>query len=297
MSTINRTRAVSGRSRSVFPATRVILVLFAMLTVLATNQLFVLARYTDQWFAWTIQPPLTAAFLGSGYGAGCVLVVLAVRTRLWAQARTAIVTIALFAALTLIATLLHLDRFHFAAPGAVARFAAWFWLAVYVVVPLALLVLAVQQQRAPGGDPVRVQPMPAWLMVLLAAQGAIMLSVGAALFLDPRLSAALWPWTLTPLTARMVAAWLVAFGFAAAMVLVERDLQRLRIDTVGYTVFGVLHLLALVIYGRADVRWGTTAATVYLIVLCSVPLVGIAGWWLTARGGRLTDPVDEEVAR
>ena len=297
MSTINRTRAGAGRSRPVFPATRVILVLFSLLTVLATNQLFVLARHTDRWFAWTIQPPLTAAFLGSGYGAGCVLVILALRTRLWAQARTAIITIALFAALTLVATLLHLDRFHFSAPGAVARFAAWFWLAIYVVVPVALLVLSVQQQRAPGGDPKRVQPLPAWLMALLAAQGAVMLAVGVTLFVAPGLAASLWPWTLTPLTARMVAAWLVAFGFAAAMVLVERDLQRLRIDTVGYTVFGLLQLLALVIYGGPDVRWGTTAATVYLIVLGTVPLVGVSGWWLAARGRRRTDLEDEKGTR
>ena len=29
--------------------------------------LFVLATTTEQTFAWTIQPPLTAAFLGAGY--------------------------------------------------------------------------------------------------------------------------------------------------------------------------------------------------------------------------------------
>jgi len=281
MHTTHHTRA---EPRRVSLGTRAILVVFALLTVLATNQLFVLARHTDLWFAWTIQPPLTAAFLGSGYAAGCVLVVLALRTRLWAEARAAILTIALFAALTLVATLLHLDRFHFASPGLVARFAAWFWLFIYVVVPVALLVLSARQQLGPGSDPEHQQPMPRWLGAVLALQGAVLLGVGIVLFVAPGTAATLWPWTLTPLTARMVAAWLIAFGFAAAVALLERDLERLRIDTVGYTVFGLLQLLALLVYGRSDVRWGTVAATCYLVFLCTVPLVGITGWWLVARG-------------
>ena len=79
--------------RPVSRGTKVLLGVFVALTALATNQLFVLSAHTDAWFAWTIRPPLTAAFLGGGYGAGCLMVVLALRTHAWAHARVPVVTV------------------------------------------------------------------------------------------------------------------------------------------------------------------------------------------------------------
>lgn len=221
-----------GGVRPVSRGTRVLLSVFVVLTALATNQLFVLAEHTNQWFAWTIKPALTAAWLGGGYGAGFLLVVLALRTHAWAHARVPVVTVVVFTVLTLVATLLHRDRFHFGATGLVAQFAAWFWLAVYIVVPVALMLLAVRQERAPGDDPARRAPLPGWLAAVLTAQGVVLLVVGTALFVRPSTAGTLWPWTLTPLTARVVAAWLVAFGVAAVLALKERDLERLEIGAI-----------------------------------------------------------------
>ena len=271
--------------RPVSRATKVLLCVFVALTALATNQLYVLAEHTDEWFAWTIRPPLTAAFLGGGYGAGFLMVVLALRTHAWAHARVPVVTVLVFTILTLVATLLHRDRFHFESAGAVARFAAWFWLTVYIVVPVALTLLAVRQQRMPGDDPERRQPLPTWLAVVLTVQGAIMLVVGVVLFVSPARAATLWPWTLTPLTARVVAAWLVAFGFASVLALVERDLERLEISAVAYTLFGLLQLAALARYSDT-VRWGSAAATVYLVLLLTVVPTGAFGLWTSVRGRR-----------
>jgi hypothetical protein len=274
-----------GDVRPVSRATKVLLCVFVALTALATNQLYVLAEHTDEWFAWTIRPPLTAAFLGGGYGAGFLMVVLALRTHAWAHARVPVVTVVVFTTLTLVATLLHRDRFHFESAGTVARFAAWFWLAVYIVVPVALTLLAVRQQRMPGDDPRRRLPLPAWLAAVLSAQGAVLLVVGVTLFVSPARAATLWPWTLTPLTARVVAAWLVAFGVASALALVERDLERLEISAVAYTLFGLLQLVALARYSDT-VRWGSAAATSYLVLLLTIVPTGASGWWTSARGRR-----------
>lgn len=271
--------------RETFRGTRVMLAVFVLLTALATNQLYVLSAHTDSWFAWTIRPPLTAAFLGAGYAAGCVFVVLGLWSRAWVEARVAVVTVAVFSTLTLLATLLHLGKFHFGAGGAIARFAAWFWLGVYIVVPVALVVFLVLQQRAPGADPPRRHPVPTWLVAAFALQGLIMLVVGVALFAVPSTASALWPWPLTPLTARVVAAWLVAFGVAAVATLVERDLDRLAAGAVAYTVFGVVGLLALPRFGDvAD--WGSPAGVGYLVVLITVVPVGAAGSLLAARARR-----------
>lgn len=276
---------VTGELRAVSRGTKALLGAFTGLTAVATNQLYVLSGSTERYFSWTIRPALTAAFLGAGYAAGFVLVVLGLRSRSWAQARAAVVTVAVFATLTLIATLLHLDRFHFGTGGAIARFAAWFWLAVYVVVPVALTALILRQQRAPGTDPERRHLVPAWLVAAFALQGLVMLVVGAALFVAPSTATTLWPWTLTPLTARVVAAWLIAFAVAAVLTLVERDLDRLAAGTVAYTVLGVLELLALARYS-AEPRWGSAAGIGYLVVLVSVVPVGAAGWLAAARARR-----------
>jgi hypothetical protein len=276
---------VTDKVRAVSRATRTMLAVFVVLTALATNQLYLLSGHTDAYFAWTIKPPLTAAFLGAGYAAGCVLVVLGLRARAWAQARAAVLTVAVFATLTLVATLLHLDKFHFGSGGAIARFAAWFWLAVYVVVPAALIVVAVRQQRAAGPDPAERHPVPAWLAAAFALQGLVMLVVGVTLFVLPSTASTLWPWTLTPLTARVVAAWLVAFGVAAVLALVERDLDRLAAGAVAYTVFGVLELLALLRFPD-EPRWDSVAGIAYLVVLVSVVPVGAAGWLAAVRARR-----------
>jgi hypothetical protein len=263
-------------------STRVLLVAFICLTLVATNQLFVLASHTATLFSWTIQPPLSAAFLGASYFAGCVLSVLALRSRSWSGARIALVTVLVFAVLTLTATLLHLDRFHFRAPGLVARAAAWIWLGVYVVVPVALLVVVLRQGRAGRPPQTAGTPLPRWLLGLLALQGVVLGIAAVALFVVPSVTGPWWPWTLTPLTARMTAAWLAALAVAALLCLRERDVARVAIPAVAYVVFGVLQLLALLLYGDV-VAWGSLAAVLYVAALVLAIATGAAGLAVAAR--------------
>lgn len=259
--------------RVVLPGTRRLLYLFCALTALAFVALFVLAAYTDRYFAWTISPPATAAFLGAAYAAGFVLVVLSLRERTWSRVRVPFVTVLVFTVVTLVATLLHLEAFHFDASGVVARPAAWFWLAVYVVVPLGMLVMLVAQERLPQPDLPGHLPLPRGLAAVLAVQGAVFLVVGAVLFAAPDTQTALWPWPLTPLTARTVAAWLLAFGVGTVLALVDRDLARLELAAVAYAVFGALEVVVLLMYADV-VRWGSPATWGYLVLAASTVLSG-----------------------
>jgi hypothetical protein len=273
-------------TRRLGPAMRALLGVFCVLTALGTGALFVLATRTDRSFAWTIQPPLTAAFLGAGYAAGFVLVVLSLRDPVWAHSRVPVLTVLVFTALTLVASLVHLDRFHlqpeFAGLPALARGAAWFWLAVYVLVPVGMVVAIVAQERAPGTDPAPRRPVPAALRGALGAESVVLLSTGTALFVAPATASALWPWPLTPLTARVVAAWLVAFGLATALAAVAGDLDRLRTATVAYTVFGLAELVALARF-PGTVAWGDPAAWAYVAVAVAVTVTGAVGWRAAAR--------------
>jgi hypothetical protein len=264
--------------------TRVLLVAFGVLTALAVAALFVRPETTDRFFAWTIKPPLTAAFLGAAYVAGCTLVVLSLRSSAWVHARAGIVTILVFTVLTLVATLAHLDRFHFGVPAAFARGAAWFWLAVYVVVPVALAVLLVLQARTPGTHPPKVRPLPRWLSVLLGFEGAVMFVVGVLLFAAPGALSG-WPWPLSALTSRAIGAWLISFGIAAGAAILEGDLVRLRAPAIAYLVFAVAELVAVFRY-RSTLDWDTAPAWLYLGFLVLAAVTAAAGVRLSADAVR-----------
>ncbi len=261
--------------RPLVPAVRALLASFALLTLLATNQLFVRAQDTAQGFAWTIEPPLTAAFFGGGYAAGCVLVVLSLRRGAWATARVGYLTVLLFVLLALAATLLHLDKFHFDASAALPRAAAWTWLVVYLVVPVAMLAALPGQLRAPGGDRSSGVRLGRTLRAVLAVQATTLIVVGLALFVldDVR---DLWPWPLTELTARAVASWLVALGVGAVLAVVEDDAARLHPAAVTYAVLGVFQLLALARF-RDELDWSDVSAWGYLLAVGSALCVGVAG--------------------
>ena len=53
--------------RMTSPAMRRMLYVAGCFVLIAGFQLFVLTDRTEDFFAWTIDPPLTAAFLGAGY--------------------------------------------------------------------------------------------------------------------------------------------------------------------------------------------------------------------------------------
>ncbi len=149
-----------------------------------------LTEQTDRYFAWTVSPPLTAAFLGAGYAASCVFQLLAARQQMWIHARIAPIGALLFTGLTLLATLIHLDRFH------LNSFIGLFWLLIYAIAPPVMAVLVVRQWRTPGIDPDRTRPLASWLRILMGVQALVLIPLGAGLLLAPQPSAQFWPWVL-----------------------------------------------------------------------------------------------------
>lgn len=269
-------------SQSIRPLTNNLRIWFwidCLLLTIAGIQLFFLAKATDRYFAWTIMPPLTAAFLGASYLGSLALVYLSSRQRYWAGARLGIYGVFVFTVMTMIATLLHLDRFHLSSPLPLARLAAWVWLLIYVLVPPSLIVLTWLQWRVPGGDPPRTAPMPGWFRLGLALQFAILLVLGVMLFIAP--TAVPWPWTLSPLTGRAVAAWLIGIGVIVAHMVWENDFGRVRRGLLSYAAVAVLQLAALALYGEV-VDWSQPAAILYAAFLLLVFAFGAYGW-LSAR--------------
>src|SRR5262249_7800096 len=171
----------AGAIRPLVPGMRWLLHTAAVLVLLAGFQLFVFTGRTGKFFAWTIANPLAAAFLSGGYWASVSIEALAGRQRLWANARIAVPTVFVFTVLTLAATLLHLGQFHLGSHFAAGtRIVTWAWIAIYVLVPLLMLIILAVQARILGMDPPRSAPLPRLLPALPAQQAVVLLGLGVA---------------------------------------------------------------------------------------------------------------------
>lgn len=180
--------------------------------------LYLFPERTQDLWAWTIEPTMTAMFMGGGYLAGAWFFARVARARHGHQALAGLVGTSLFATMLLGATILHWDRFNH------DHVSFWAWLGLYVATPPLLPWLWARNRRTdpvvPSADEVRV---PAPLRALLALAGTATLLFALVMFVRPSVVVDRWPWSLTPLTARVLAGF-IAFP-AATMALFATDVR------------------------------------------------------------------------
>jgi hypothetical protein len=286
---MNARTATSGdRGEGLTTLMRRLLVAAGVLGGIAFLQLFVGTESTDRYFAWTIEPPLTAAFLGGTYGTAVVLLLLSSSRRTWAEARIGVLGVLVLTTLVLVAMLIHHDRFHLHSDSVVTFVGTWSFVGTYVVLPPALIAGIVHQLRTGGGDVPRVARLPGWYRIVLGIEGAVMVAVGAALVIAPTWADAAWAWHLTPLTGRAVGAFVFATGIAAGLAVFEDDWVRIEAAAVSYGVLGLLEGVALLRY-TSNVDWSAPQSWLYVLFILTLPALGLYGW-LEARkaGGPIT---------
>jgi hypothetical protein len=224
-------------------------------------------------YAWSIKPSINAACIGAGYLAGTVATALVVfRARSWRSLRILPPALAALALTALAATIVHEDRFFWDyAP-------TWVWTAVYAIVPPLVVVFWRAQERlqgpVPAADP-RLRP----LRVRSAALGAVLAAIGLCLLLLPGVMADVWPWPITPLLSRVIAAW---YLLAAAVLLMGalslRRPHEVPIPYATLAAWSALLLLLPVLYADAltdrPVSLGAWLAVHgLLLVLCAAAVV------------------------
>lgn len=197
----------AGPEDRVLPFTRVLAFVLIPFLVAAAFLLLVLPGGTEQHFAWTIQPPVTAMLLGSAYAGGIWFFVQVAVQRRWHRVRHGFPAVLVFATLLAVATFVHWDRFHFGHISFIT------WVVLYATTPVLVLVAIIlnlrEDDRMPEEDDVAI-PAP-WRYVL-ALVGAAATVTGLVLFLVPTLLIDAWAWDVTPLTARIVGAVLTLPG-------------------------------------------------------------------------------------
>jgi hypothetical protein len=257
-------------ARPMTPGVRAGLVAIASVIFWLGLSLFVFPGNTDDLFAWTIQPPLTAAFLGASYWASTTLAAACASERDWARGRAFAAPYLIAGVVLLWVTLVHIDRFHMEAVT------GWAWLILYVIFPPSVLVLLGRQLRTPGVEPPRGAPISRPLLAVLLAQGCVMVALGTALVIAPVDAASLWPWTLTPLTGRAIGTFVLSQGVLALVVCRERDWSRVRPAMLQLVVLGGLQLIAVARF-TDTLDWDTAGAWIYLGFVASLLAVGAYG--------------------
>lgn len=157
---------------------------------------------------------MTPMVLASAYLGGAYFFVRVLREPRWNVVETGFLSVALFASLLGVATIVHWDKFNH------GHVAFWLWAGLYFAAPLLVLGgwLANRRFAAPAGvDEARIGAVARWIVGLI---GLLALVQGIVMFLAPTQVIAIWPWTLTPLTCRVVGA-IFCLGSAGIGVLVD----------------------------------------------------------------------------
>jgi hypothetical protein len=252
-------------------ALRAVFLVFSLLALIAGSLLIGGATNTEDLFSWTIKPPLSAATLGAFYWSALVLMLPLAAGGPWHLARPAVYPVAAIAVLLLAATLIELETLD------LDSFFGWFWLVVYSVVPILLGLAIIDQLRRPDFDTREpVAPFTPHLRVALGIEGAVMLALGAVLFALPEAANEVWPWPLGDLTSRVMGAFVLGIGMAAAIAVRENDLIVFRGSARAYAALGVLALLALLLH-RDDLDGGALATGAYVGFLAAILATGLYG--------------------
>ncbi len=204
--------------------------------VLAFVVLYPLPSRTGHLFAWHIHPDLTGMVLAAAYLGGAYFFTRAAAARAWHLIKAGFAPVCLFATLMGVATIVHWDTFNH------ASVAFWLWSVLYFTTPFLVLATWLRNRRhdrVPEPGDLLLEPTATWL---IAAVAIVALATGVFLFTAPAAAIAVWPWTLTPLTARVLGA-VFCLGLAGVAAPLDRRWTTARLPL---QVAGVMLVLIIV---------------------------------------------------
>jgi hypothetical protein len=206
-----------ARDDRVLLGTRMVAGFVILILALAVWVLYLHPDETDQAFAWTIKPRMTALALGAGYAMGAYFFARVLTSTRWHRAALGFMPITAFTIAMLLATLLHWDRFHH------GTFSFALWVVIYAITPL-LVPLTWLRNRST--DPGTTEPhdlfVPRWVRRAAGLAGLAVTLFAVLVFVLPDLAIRSWPWQLTPLTARVFAGWMLLPGIGGLVLSRER---------------------------------------------------------------------------
>ena len=228
-----------ARDDRVLPFTRGLSLFIVPFLVVAWVILYLFPGHTARLWAWAIPSTMTSMVLASAYLGGAYFFVRVFREQQWHHTGTGFLAVTTFAGLLGVATLLHWDKFlHH-------HISFWLWAALYFTTPFLVLGAWFANRRyaaPPAADDVLLTPVQ---RAVIAAVGLVALVMGIVMFVAPGAVIDLWPWALTPLTCRVIAA-VFCLGGAGVGAMLDPRWSALRLMLQVEVVMLVLILVAAV---------------------------------------------------
>jgi hypothetical protein len=203
--------ARSGDDR-ILPATRWTSLAFAVILVAAVIILWGTPGETAERWAWTIRPDLTPIFMGSVYAAGSYAFFRLFFSPAWHPFSAVLIGAVALTTLILVSTLVHYDKFNHGDGPLPADIAFYGWVAIYALAPAWIAGLWLINRRADPGDGGTGPRVPRGVRRASAVLGAAGAIVASLFMLWPDGVADVWPWELTPLTARVLGSYVATIA-------------------------------------------------------------------------------------
>ena len=189
---------------------------------------------------------MTPMMLAAAYMGGIYFFIRVALARQWHTIKAGFLPVTAFASLLGVATILHWDRFNH------SHISFFTWTALYFTTPFLVILVwlanrARDNHRAEAGDIL----LPAPARVIIGLVGAATLLVSILLFLFPQVMIQAWPWTLTPLTARVLGAMFALPGIVGLGIAFEPRWSAARI-ILQSQCFSILMILIAAARARGD---------------------------------------------
>lgn len=222
----------------ILPIIKIIAAIVVPFLVLAFIILYFFPDTSGERFAWAINPPVMAMYMGAGYIGGSWLFLNLIFGKHWHRVAPGFFPVTSFTTVMLLTTILHWDRFDS------SHFPFQLWLGLYVITPFLVPWMWLHNRKADSGLPesndLVVPSVPRWA---LRALGIVILLFALAGFLFPNWLTQIWVWNLKPLTARVLSGWFSLLGVGGLVISLESRWSSWR---VGLEAIGIWHILVVI---------------------------------------------------
>lgn len=266
--------AVSSQDQ-VLIASRILAAIIIPILVAAFIILYLFPNDSGRLFAWPIKPPMSAMMLGATYLGGAYYFTRVVLAKRWHTVQLGFIPVTAFASLMGIATLLHWEKFSH------GKFAFELWALLYFGLPFVIPAVWYLNQRASRGSWMPDERrFSSGLRLAIGMIGGVLLAGSTVLLVFPAWMIPVWPWTITPLTARVLAAMFILPGLVGLGVAFDGRWSSAS------TIFqaqalAILLFLAAMAYNRGEIHWGMWSAWTFLGGLLLVLV--LIGWAIIER--------------
>ena len=254
----------------VYRTTRILAAIVVPFLVIAVLVLYFVPGQSAERFAWPVKPPITAMLMASAYAGGIYFFGSVIAAKKWHAIKAGFIPVTVFAGMLGVATLLHWDKF---TPGHIAFI---LWAILYFTTPFLVLAAWLFNRREDPGSSADDKSFPPGWRVFFSLQALGTLSLSVVLFLAPAVIIPIWPWPLTALTARVMAAMFAIPGVLGLEIAFNLSWSAARRLLEAQTLSFIMIFIAI-LRSRADFTGGELIYSAFLtavgIILAALALL------------------------